>query len=898
MVYSTDMDALKTLLRDTVIITATDRLARDLHIRAGLLHRDSGLTVWERPAILSLREWTTSVWEACWPDTQLLHPIQETVLYKQIIDASNAGQALLNTASTARMVRRSAALMVTYRIDRNHHSFRDSPEATAFLEWYDALDKKLKKHHWTTPERMVDELIQFIHAGKASAPPKVAFVGFTEITPQEIDLHAAMAAQGCELTFLDRIGESEAVTRCVRPETPTTELRAAAGWAREKLLPFAKDPAKAPRLAILVPKLSSCRTRLEALLAEVVAPQHLTPTDHEHAVPWRFSQGGVLAEHDVIAAALTALGIRRYGNDCHLISRFLLNRRYGNGPEYYARAAIDYALRENAGRTISLSEVLYLARRDGATSCPQFAERLSCLDGILKLENGSVLPSEWVNRFRDRLRCLGWPGGTLSSSGFQAMRAWEECLSLFASMDSQLGKIRARAALGYLTEIVSSREHQPRVPYAQPIQILEYEEAVGMRFDAALVVGMDATSLPPPLDPYPFVPIDVQRQYQVPAAVPETSLSHGEHLLAQLAHVATEVIFSCPATTDDGIDLYPCPLVDGWKDATTLDAGQASHREGILVSGPQAKLPAADPIPRVVDANAEAVRGGSRILESFAEQPFIAFARHRLNLQPFPAHEAGINSKIQGLMVHDVLKRVWDNLKNSAALQALTTEAQIALVRDCVEQSVKDGKYLIPWRHGKRLVELEKERVIALVDAWLHVERKRPEVFDVIHRETPTKGVLAGLDMPFRIDRVDRITDAAGQDRYLVIDYKSGAEVNAAGWDSSHPKSPQLPLYATVAELKPLGIPRVDGITFAHVAEGDLRFVGLTNWTDALVPGEKGVAKIDDWTGLQRDWHAALEDMARRFMAGEATADVVKLQRHFVHDDLGVLTRYEQVLNP
>ena len=889
------MDKLETLLRDTVVITATDRLARDLHIRAGLLCRDAGLSVWERPAILSLREWTTRAWEANWPDTQLLHPIQETVLYRQIIDASKSGQALLNTASTARMVRRAAALMVTYRIDRQHFSFRDSPEAAAFLEWFDSLEKKLKKHRWTTPERMVDELIQFIAAGKASIPPKAAFVGFTEITPQEIDLHAALAAGGCELTFLDRVGESQAVTRCVRPETPTAELRGVVGWVRDMLLPHAGDPSKAPRLAILVPKLSEYRTRLDAILAEVVAPQHLVPTDHEHAVPWRFSQGGALAEHDVIAAALTALNIRRYGNDCHLVSRFLLNRRFGNGPEYYARSAIDYSLRAHSGRNISLSEVLYLSRREGPTVCPEFADRLACLDGILKLENGSVLPSEWVTRFRDRLRCLGWPGGALSSSGYQAMRTWEECLSLFASMDSQLGKIRAQSALGYLTEVVSSREHQPRAPYAQPIQILEYEEAVGMRFDAAIVVGMDATRLPPPVDPYPFIPIDVQRQYQVPSAVPETSYSHGEHLYAQLSHVASEVIFSCPAKTDDGIDLYPCPLVDGWRDAGALEAGQASHREQILSTGVQAALPTTDPVPPVVDAEAEAVRGGSRILETFAEQPFAALARHRLNLEPFPVHEPGITSLIQGLMVHDVLKRVWERLKLSSALWGLTAEAQTALVRGCVELSVKEGGYLIPWRHGKRLVEMEQVRLTALVDLWLNYERKRPEPFEVTHREAPTKGVLSGLAMPFRIDRVDRITDASGKNRYLVIDYKSGAEVNAAGWDSNLPKSPQLPLYATAAELKPLGIPRVDGIAFAHVAEADLRFVGLTNWTGALVPDSKGVAKIEDWTRLQRDWYAALDGMARRFMAGDATADVLKLQRHFLYGDLAVLARYEQV---
>jgi probable DNA repair protein len=889
------MDALEALLQDTVLITATDRLARDLHIRAGILRRDAGLSVWERPAIHSLRDWAARTWEACWPETQLLHPIQEIVLYKQIIDASPTGRQLLNTSSTARMVRRAGGLMTTYRIDRAHSSFRGSAEAVTFLEWLDTLEKRLARHGWTTPERMVDELISFIGDGRAAVPTKAAFVGFTEMTPQDRELHTVLASRGCELVFLDRIGEDLVATRCARPVTPTSELRAAAGWVRDLLMPHAGDPSKAPRIAILVPKLSDYRAHFDTLLTEVVAPQHLVPSETEHAVPWRFSQGVMLSDDDVVAAALTALEIRRYGNDCHLVSRFLLSRRFGNGPEYYARAAIDYALREKAGRFVSLSEILYQARRDGMTNCPQFAGRLECLDGVLKQENGAVLPSEWVNRFQERLRCVGWPGGALSSAGFQAVRAWEECLSLFASMDSQIGKIRARAALGYLGEIVSSREHQPRVPYAQPVQILEYEEAVGMRFDTALVVGMDASRLPPPVDPYPFVPIDVQRQYRVPESVHETSYSHGEHLLKQLSHVAKEVIFSCPATTDEGIDLYPCPLVDGWHEAAEFVPIEASHREQILAGGLMAAFPDSDPVPRVRDPEAEAVRGGSRILESFADQPFIAFARHRLNLKPFPQHEAGITSLIQGLMVHDVLRRVWDSLKTSDALRALANEAQTALVKECVELSVKEGGHLVPWRHGKRLAELEIARVVALVDKWLHYERKRPERFEVIHREAPVSGTISGLTMPFRIDRIDRVLAVAGSERYLVLDYKSGAEVSASSWKNGRLDSPQLPLYATVAELKTIGVPRVDGIAFAHVAEDGIRFVGITNWTAALVPDSKGVAQADNWSAQLHDWYTTLAEQAKLFMLGEARVDVARLQGHFTDGDLAVLARYGTV---
>jgi exodeoxyribonuclease-5 len=128
------------------------------------------------------------------------------------------------------------------------------------------------------------------------------------------------------------------------------------------------------------------------------------------------------------------------------------------------------------------------------------------------------------------------------------------------------------------------------------------------------------------------------------------------------------------------------------------------------------------------------------------------------------------------------------------------------------------------------------------------------------------------------IDRIDRLDDG----RLLILDYKTGSEVNAKGWAGSRLTEPQLPIYAAHAaemagEISGAG---VAGVALAKVRLDDCAMVGVAA-EDGLLPGVAGIADkkahklfadVADWPALLAQWRANVAAIAREVGAGEAAA--------------------------
>ncbi|MDE5220144.1 hypothetical protein PYX07_18210 [Pseudomonas aeruginosa] len=85
---------------------------------------------------------------------------------------------------------------------------------------------------------------------------------------------------------------------------------------------------------------------------------------------------------------------------------------------------------------------------------------------------------------------MGWPGSKeLDSTNFQTLKAWDEALTLFRTLDTQLGRVEYPRAYMWLREIIDTRQFQPRISHVAPVSILGYEDAIGLHFDAVWVLG-------------------------------------------------------------------------------------------------------------------------------------------------------------------------------------------------------------------------------------------------------------------------------------------------------------------------------------------------------------------------------------------------------------------------
>ena len=163
-------------------------------------------------------------------------------------------------------------------------------------------------------------------------------------------------------------------------------------------------------------------------------------------------------------------------------------------------------------------------------------------------------------------------------------------------------------------------------------------------------------------------------------------------------------------------------------------------------------------------------------------------------------------------------------------------------------------------------LELEQQRLQALLCEWLALERARPP-FTVAACEEVLQTSLQGLPLTMRLDRRDTLEEGGE----LVIDYKSSS--NSLGqWLGERPAKPQLPLYLVASGQS-------TAIAFAEVKAGKCSWRGLGNAEG--IPGvlhefPKATARyasFDSWDELLTHWHTVLHSLVTAFVSGDAAVD-------------------------
>jgi hypothetical protein len=163
---------------------------------------------------------------------------------------------------------------------------------------------------------------------------------------------------------------------------------------------------------------------------------------------------------------------------------------------------------------------------------------------------------------------------------------------------------------------------------------------------------------------------------------------------------------------------------------------------------------------------AKQIRGGTKVLSDQAACPFRAFARHRLNADKLEKPSEGLDNSKRGKLVHELMKHLWGQLKDSSSLEG-DLDSAIGLA---AAAAVKDMKL------EGRMAELEQHRLARVAREWLEVEKARPP-FSVAAMEVKRPLSLGGLEFALRLDRVDALADGG----VVVVDYKTGAaKENAA----------------------------------------------------------------------------------------------------------------------
>jgi len=821
------------------IITSSGRLARALTHSFHSHQKEMGRAVWNTPDILPLGAFLSRIWRE-WvlrgtqPDCPaLLSPLQEQMVWEQVIRQSPEGGSLLQIPETAKHASGAWELIRAYwlKVDAQ---FEASEDWAAFAAWSREFVGLCRANNWLEGARLSDAVARLFKEGDMPRPKLLFVAGFDELTPQQSEFLAA-AGNWRRFEIHDFEGEP---ARWKLPDN-AGEIQSAAAWARRRL-----EENQDAQIGIVVPDLERSRSKVERIFREVLDPAAQFD-DRERS--FHLSLGPPLAHYPAVNAALAML---EFGaGQISLPQAGMLMRSPflgGAEAEWTKRALLDAKLRRNGVWDVTVAQL-----RDAAGTCHDLQRLLFRFENELTKLPAEQRASEWGRDFARLLETLKWPGDRpLSSREHQVVESWHGALSDLAALDIATAPMSFAQAVDRLRLVAEASPFQVENEGA-PIQIMGMLEASGLRFDHLWVMGLHHEAWPRPANPNPFLPIALQREHGLPHSSAERELEFATKVMDRLIASAPDVVLSYPEVEGDRM-LEGSPVAGGvWVNA---DAG-------VHVDDWAARIRAAAQIEELPDEMAPAAvpdamhRGGASLFKDMAACPFRAFAKHRLGARELEDTDLGLNYKDRGTSVHKALEFIWAELGSQSRLLALAPDELRDLIARAAEAAVQKLSAVV----GSGL---ERRRIERLLAEWLEIEKARAD-FVVRKPEEERLVTLGGLQVRTRVDRVDESPDG----RQIILDYKTGA-VKFNGWDGERPDEPQLPLYCATSD-EPIA-----GAAFALIHVGDLEFRGLAE-PGIAPPGMKRMnMEMPLPFGEHRaEWRRVLEKLADNFRTGRAEVD-------------------------
>ena len=860
-----------------LILTPNHRLAAQI-AQSWSVEMRQHKAVWIAPRVYSIDHWLRHCWDELQDQNHTLVSglaivgQQQSRYYWDRAIADCGAQSAID-ASTYADGRFSKLASETHRIVQNWNLSeqqipKSTPSSRQFIEWVEAYNKLLSRNQLITIATSWQLVAQGFAQSALAGEDKIALYGFQSMPPAQQAVIAQ--ATDCQQPITPQAIDGDGyLVACADQQQ---ELIAATQWAAQQL---AENPNQ--RIGLIIPDLDHSLTQVSRLTAESL-------TDQGVDVAVNISAGTALIETTVVRGAIELLGIFQYQRP---LSQWLelLYSPYSVFSQLPVQVLVDVELAVRDSKAFDFTLEQFLNHVSTAVRLSPHAESIAlqlkpvfeCRSNHRKNNKIRQSFSQWQAFFERSLSDLGWPGQhKLDTFEYQQREHWQRLLEQFCRLDNLGIEVGLTTARKHLVQMAQDAVFHPQTGDA-PLQILGLLEGAGLKFDQLWIVGMHSQNFPAAVNINPLLPVDFQRCHAMPHSLPDRELNIAKALWRDYRSNARRLIASYPLLRGEE-QLTASPLVfDVTRVALDQLVGNIKRQPYWLERPDKTELVAETTI--AYNPEREKIKGGSTLLKNQSTLPFNAFAIHRLWAEPLQQPIAGLTAMDRGILLHDILYRLWGEWHNAAHLHSLS-EQQIS---DALEQVIEQSLTALSTQHpvllGSRFRQLEHSRLQKLITAWLTQEKSRP-AFEVIGREQLTSVDFGDLQITLRLDRIDQMD---GQS--LVIDYKSG-EVTPSHWQGDRPKDPQLPLYIMATK------PQASGCAFAQIKGGNIKFIGI---------GESSFFEqqtvIDNWPEQLEQWRIALSNLAYEFSSGFASIEIYDSAVLNFQEYLLPLNRYFEAAN-
>ena len=449
---------------------------------------------------------------------------------------------------------------------------------------------------------------------------------------------------------------------------------------------------------------------------------------------------------------------------------------------------------------------------------------------------------------------------TLSSSEYQIFEKYQVESLILNKMSTFYKKSSLKDVIEILTAHMNAVIFQPQSGSAN-IYILGSLEAEGLFFDYAWVSSMTSDFLPGKIQMPLFIPPKTSIEYCLPKTSFTLISKESEVTLNNLLNLSSSLIISYSKTSNSRDEL-PSPYLD-FEDYPNFIGHETLPKEMELLD---------DFIAPELD-NFEIKRGVSTLQDQISCS-FKGFI-NRLNIQEFNEPQIGLSRLEQGSLVHKILENFFNAIPSSSDLKKLPEDK----LQEEINKHINSAIQLISQSNFK---SIEKERLIKIINEYIKLEKNR-EYFQVIKTESESKVDVNGLQFSTRIDRMDQMKDGTN----LIIDYKTGQNVNLSQLTGDPLDQAQLPIYAITNP--------VAGIAFATVNSKDCQFKAITKNKFDLPLSQQAIKRMPVWNEQVSEWELELNSASQKFQEG--VAEVLPTTNACDYCDYDLLCRFEKSSN-
>ena len=872
----------------SLILCSTPRLARSLQQLHHATQLKLGLVKWEPLNAVPLSAWLKAFVDeavmlgdidaATMPAGEL-NTLQESLLWEKAIEQSLKGELakdFFDVSGLASAAMEANRLVIEWNLNLNTDEATE--ETKQFLVWRNKFQALCKKTGHLEAVRYANWRLDILKQGAGLLPNCIEFAGFDRINPQLKKLQQALIARGVQvaekkLTFdAPQSAEHRVLT------DQDAECRAAVLWAKQQL-----ETNVDANVAIVVPELQVLRTKLSAMLDDALHAPTVRPGLVEAQRCYDFSLGVSLNTQPIIADALNLLHLAwQRGNVLQQEIAHLLHSPYWSEglQEADARALLDARMRRDLPLSFKVSRlqnyVLKVTTGDGAMRLPATVKALQGLLEFAQTQEAKQPPSTWAVIIQKALKYADWPGQrSLSSHEYQAKKSFDSVLAQLSSLDDLLGNILATQAISQLSKLCQAKIFQPESKQIPRLQVMGMLEASASPLDAMWVMGMNDHIWPPVARPNALISANLQRANFTPNASSEVQDAFAQAIHQRLIKSARQVIFSS-ANQEGDRQLRPSPLMQAIALVKVDDLLADTLAEQLAKSVPSQVEE--KPWQWIDDHQAPAVEegghvsGGTGLLKAQAICPAWAFYQYRLHAKALKEPVDGLDVMDRGNLVHQVLEAFWDG-RDSDYLQNLSADDMRVTLENAADKVLALFNQAHDEAFSAVFIQLEKERLVKLVTAWLvDVEKARPMGFTVQAVERKQTIPIENILITLAVDRVDKLEDG----RLLVMDYKTGNRIDFKNWAQANITEPQLPIYAAFL----MGDAEVAAVCFAKVLSDKAGFAGIAASEDVikgpLVLNDTKARKLfdeanfPDWSSVIAHWKTSIIATAQSIKAGDA----------------------------